>query len=171
MPIAAIRITTEPAELTIRRTPPLVEMERSAPEVRVQRRAPQVRLERDEYQGAVGVLLPQALASRLAGDARAAALEATGQISAEGDTLMRIEEPGNTIAALAAQKLARDPVELELRMVPPARFRVADPGGISMRGEPGRLHMSARTAPPEIEFKPARVAVDTEVPPRVNVTA
>lgn len=171
MPTVRLTLHTEPADLQIRRTPPRIDIERTPPEVRVQRREPQVRLQRDEYEGAVGVLRPAALATRIAGDARAAADEAIGQISAEGDTLMRIENRGNAIKSIAEQKLAREPVELVLNMVPPAKFRVSGSSGVAIEGRPGTLTMRARLTPLEIEFTPARVVADTEVPSKLDVTA
>jgi hypothetical protein len=168
--IGIIRMHTDIGAVNMRRAAPRVEIESAPAQLAIESRKPQVSVDRTDYRDAVGARRIVELGSLLHERAVQAATEAIGQIAAEGSRLARIENPGNTIAAVAQQEMPTDEVDLTLRMVPPPRFTVT-PGGVEVRVTPGETRIRFPDAPIEFDVRRATVTVDTEVPPIVNRTA
>ena len=166
-----IRLHTDRGRVLLERTPPALQVSREAPSVQIERRMPQVSVNASDYRGAVGVRMISELGSHLHAEALRATSEAIAEIAAEGDVLGRIEQDGNTIAQVARSELPEDEGGLTLRAVPPVRRTTSDPGGVEVTGSPGALRISAQVTPVRVEVQRGSVTVDTEVLPRVNVTA
>lgn len=150
-------------EITSRR--PSFRLKRAMPVMRVNRRMPQMRVDRSD----MAVLLAKApflLANRLYTErARQEVLEAIGQIAAQGTALMGIENPGNTIANIAAQATERDHVELNLTSLPPPVV-YWDAGVFEVHWTPGILEtmwdvsplVDIRVEPHHVDIRMARHA-------------
>jgi hypothetical protein len=116
---AKIEITSQRAELNITSKRPSFRLRRIYPQMRVNRQLPQLHVDRSDMDAALGKP-PFVLATRMyAEEARQNVLDAIGQIAADGSALMRIENPGNTIANIASQIADRNHVELNLTALPP----------------------------------------------------
>jgi hypothetical protein len=170
MAIATIRMHTDFGAVNMHRPMPRVEIETAPAQLAIESRKPQVSVDRTDYRDAVGARRIVELGNLLHEQAVQAATEAIGQIAAEGSRLARIENPGNTIAAVAQQAMPTDEVDLQLRMVPPPRFDVT-PGGVEVKVAPGEIRIRFPDVPIKFDVRRATVTVDMEVPPIVNRTA
>jgi len=168
----AVRIVLhqDPGAVLLERTPPCPEIAAEPARLEVRSRKPQVAVDRTDYWDAVSVRRPVELGAHLHELAVAAAIEAIGRISAEGDRLSQIENPNNTIAGVAEGEMAPDEVELTLRTAPPPVISVT-PGGVEIEVTPGPLRIEWPEAPLRIEVRRAQVTVDTDVPPTVDRAA
>lgn len=168
--IGQIQIQQDTGAVNLRRTAPRVEIETTKAELTIQSRKPQVSVDRTDYRDAVGALRIADLGNLIHERAAQATFAAIGQIAAEGDQLARIENPGNTIAAVAQQEMPMDEVSLDLRSVPPPKFTVT-PGEVKVGVTPGQVNIAFPSTPLQIDVRRATVTVDMEVPPIVNKTA
>lgn len=116
---AQIAITSYRAKVDISSRRPSFRLRRVYPAMRVNRQLPRMHVDRSNMAELLGQA-PFMLAGRIFRErCRQDALDAIGHIAAEGTALMGIENPGNTIAGVAARAADKGPLELNLTALPP----------------------------------------------------
>lgn len=169
MGIREVRIHQTWGHLEIRTTRPSFEVEHVLPEVRVSNDLPQVSVDASDYRDALGILAPVEFTRATHDEAVQATAEAIAQTAAEGDALQRIEN-GSAIARLAARKLVPQERDLELVWLPPPEIIVESGVRDPVDVVPGSIDLTHHVAPPQFDYTPTTIEVDTEVR-HVNVRA
>jgi hypothetical protein len=148
-------LQTQQAEFGMRRTSPLIQMERTPPSVQCERTGPTLLIDQAKVWEEMGTGGPMYLTQQQKIQAQAGALEAIGNIAQEGDFLAAIENPGNTIASLAAQ-LPPEP-EFNVGLVPESRPSIRFEGGLKIDWRLGEIKSEFKPGQVETNYQPQAV--------------
>lgn len=152
---ALLGIETRKPKTTMHREPPLIRMERTFPTFESERTGPKLVIEQQKVWEEIGTGGPLYLTQQQKAQGQAGAVEVIGKIAQEGDFLVAIENPGNTIAELAAQLPPQK--EFNVDLIPKSRPQIRVEGELKINWKLGKLKREFTGGKVEINCEPAAI--------------
>ncbi len=156
---AQIEITTHRSSVEITQRKPKFRMRRVPAQMKIEKRAPVMYLDRTAQWKALHIGSVLQAARAFYQQSLSVGLEAIGDIAREGDELMRIENTGNSLADLAAQRTEDVQGDLTMSMMPLPDVQW-DPGYFSINWSQHQLEMEWDVSTKaDIRFEPGYVEI------------
>lgn len=167
-----IQIENRAARLNIRYRRPRLVIRQSRSTMRIERRMPRFKMDWQRLWAEQGNPSVFRKTRQRVEEAYAETMRIIAGISARGDRMMHIEEPGNTVAQIAADKaLADERVDINVASIPPERIPLEwEPGYIRIEWTEPVLEFVWDIAPPEITVEPHAVEVHIRNNPKVMIS-
>lgn len=151
---ALVGIGREPARYNMRWQPPQLKMKRTPVSVQLKSHGPSLKLDQQAVWEEIGTggiyhVIDEALAH-----SRQQVIEAIGRIALEGDFLAAIENPGNTIAALAE---AIEEREFNVGVIPRSRPSAEIIYHVKRDWKMGRIDAKLQKGGYRIEYQPGHI--------------
>ncbi|CEG25901.1 DUF6470 family protein [Bacillus sp. B-jedd] len=151
-----IRISQVNAQIGLKRIDPVQEiqqipaqlsMKQQPAKMSIERKAAILEINQDQARSDVNLKTRTDFLADVTAEARQAALEAIGQISMEGDQMAAIEQKGDALVSISADKGNPPPVETGIAFIP-------SPGAVKINYTPAELEIKWEQGGVETEFTP-----------------
>jgi|GEM_PF-2427571 len=152
---ALLGLETRKPKLNMQRESPLIQLERTPPILKIERTGPKLYIEQRKVWEEIGTGGPLYLTEQQKVQSQVKAVEAIGEIAQEGDFLAAIENPGNTIAELAAQLPPEQ--EFNVALIPKSRPSAQVEGELKIDFKPGKVKGRFAGGKVKIDCQPAAV--------------
>lgn len=165
-----IEITTQRARMDITTQRPQLRLIRNAPRMNVDRRLPQMHIDRSQAQALIGNAPILQINRQYYETTREQAVSNIGNVASEGTQMMQIENPGSTLADLAAQESDSDLGELTASAMPPPQIDWEN-GYLNIDWTPGSMQMEWDVnSMVDIRVEPYSVEVRLSKYPDIKIT-
>ncbi|HET7626966.1 MAG TPA: DUF6470 family protein [Bacillales bacterium] len=167
-----IGLQTRVAKLNIRQSPADLRIRQPKAEMRIEHRSGKLDIDQSQAFAEANLKSVFAWGREYAKRGHQAVLEGIARRAAEGDRLMKIENGGNPIAAIAAENSAPPPARINIGWMPKSPFSVKfhySPAELNIHWQTFGAEIQAKPHPPEFSFVRGDVNVYMRVWPSLTI--